>query len=74
MLLGGSLKFQRIASFEYMIFSNKFELVLFDMFWLVLSLGCSMYITIWFDHYLNLSIANIGTIILAGEALKIIIS
>jgi hypothetical protein len=74
MLLGSSLKFQRTTSFGYMIFGNRFELVLFDMFWLVFSLGCSMYRTIWFEHYLNLSIANIGTIILASEALKIITS
>ncbi len=49
-LLGGSLKFQRTASSGYMIFSNKSELVLSDMFWLVLSLGCSMYRAIWFEH------------------------
>jgi hypothetical protein len=70
MLLGSSLKFQRTASFGYVVFRNKFELMLFGMFWLVFSLGCSMYKTIWFEHYLNLSIANIGTIILASEALK----
>ncbi len=74
MLLGGSLKFHRTTSSGYMILSNKSELVLSDMFWLVLSLGCSMYRAIWFEHYFNLSIANIGTIILAGKALKVISS
>jgi hypothetical protein len=73
-LLGSSLKFQRTASSGYMIFSNKSKLVLSDMFWLVLSLGWSMYRAIWFEHYFNLSIAYIGTIILAGEALKVISS
>jgi hypothetical protein len=32
-----------------------------------------MYRLTWFVQYFNLSIANVGTIILAGEALKVIL-
>jgi hypothetical protein len=33
--------------------------------------GRGMYRATWFVQYFNLSIANIGTIILAGQALKV---
>ncbi len=37
-------------------------------------LGRGMYRATWFVQYFNLSIANVGTIILAGEALKVLAS
>jgi hypothetical protein len=37
------------------------------------STGRGMYRLTWFVQYFNLSIANVGTIILAGEALKVIL-
>lgn len=36
--------------------------------------GRGMYRATWFVQYFNLSIANVGTIILAGEALKVLTS